>query len=1081
MRLLLEDVNPSKIVCLTYTNAGANEMHERINHELSNWVIFDDEKIIKKLNDLSINPNEKNIYKARTLFAKILDGENKISIQTIHSFCQNILKSFSIEANVPLNFELIEGNKSLFLLEIARKELFKNAQNDIELQKNIAEIFYRITEDSLAVLINNLITKKDKLDDLQNIFGNLKNSLPYLKKIINLDDNELNAKDIICEFYKKLDINELEIFCQDLEKTGSRNQEFQNKIKIFLQNPCEENFIFFKNAFITDNNSNRKIYGSINKNKMCDIYQNLCDKNIILINNCFEKLFSLEVYNCNCNLLIFIDNFLQIYKKLKLNNSYLDYHDLIVKTFNLLNNPEYKDWVKLKLDGFFDHILIDESQDTNILQFQIIIALCEDFFTGFSKAENKRSIFIVGDEKQSIFSFQGSQCDISSKIYQFFSNKLQDKLLKIDLNNSFRSTKKILEFVDKIFCQEQFGKAICKTESYLEHNPIRLGDSHIEFWQNISSREIDPINLEKIHKYFNFDNKFLADIDELNDEENSLDQKNHYHDAFILAEIIAKKIHFWVTNKRIISSKNRPVNYRDIMILIRNKVNKFSDYLAYALNKYQIPFTSVLKIKFSENLIIQDLLSLARFVCLKEDDFNLIHLLKSPFFNLNEEDIFQICQIKNLEKISVFNSIKDPNIISTLNIFLDLAKNNNAYQFYYLILNNQNYRDNFILRFDSSAIEIIDKFLLNIANLSTDKNFDLQLMLEIIEKIDPEIKLNSSLDNAVKISTIHSAKGLQSPIIIIPEGLNNSVSKNNIFWHEENNISFPLWIPNLSKNYHKLFYEILDKQKHQDYEENLRLLYVALTRAEDEIYLTSYGTNINNKNWYSIFLNLVNEEFQQVKQDELINFLVNCDIDSANQNDMISKKTSLPKSTLKDLQKNNSQIDFFNKFLPKIDHDSIENNIQNISKIKGILIHKILEVIGRNYKKPISVINSYCLRLIENTSFLDLKSKKEITNMINDFLTSSHYHQIFSGEIKCEAEVNYLNYFARIDLVIFKEDEIIIIDYKSDKTIPEFIPTPYQEQLKKYFFIIQNLYRNKKIRCAILWINDLKLQFCNLD
>ena len=164
MRLLLEDVNPSKIVCLTYTNAGANEMHERINHELSNWVIFDDEKIIKKLNDLSINPNEKNIYKARTLFAKILDGENKISIQTIHSFCQNILKSFSIEANVPLNFELIEGNKSLFLLEIARKELFKNAQNDIELQKNIAEIFYRITEDSLAVLFNNLISKKDKLD-----------------------------------------------------------------------------------------------------------------------------------------------------------------------------------------------------------------------------------------------------------------------------------------------------------------------------------------------------------------------------------------------------------------------------------------------------------------------------------------------------------------------------------------------------------------------------------------------------------------------------------------------------------------------------------------------------------------------------------------------------------------------------------------------------------------------------------------------------------------------------------------------------------------------------------------------------
>ena len=350
-------------------------------------------------------------------------------------------------------------------------------------------------------------------------------------------------------------------------------------------------------------------------------------------------------------------------------------------------------------------------------------------------------------------------------------------------------------------------------------------------------------------------------------------------------------------------------------------------------------------------------------------------------------------------------------------------------------------------------------------------------MLEIIEKIDPEIKLNSSLDNAVKISTIHSAKGLQSPIIIIPEGLNNSVSKNNIFWHEENNISFPLWIPNLSKNYHKLFYEIFDKQKHQDYEENLRLLYVALTRAEDEIYLTSYGTNTNNKNWYSIFLGLVDHEFQQVKQEELINFLVNCDIDSSNQIDIISKKTSLPKSTLKDLQKNNSQIGFFNKFLPKIVHDSNENNIQNISKIKGILIHKILEVIGKNYKKPISVINNYCLKLIENTSFLDLKSKKEITNMINDFLTSSHYHQIFSGEIKCEAEVNYMNNFARIDLINFNEKIITIIDYKSDELIPNEIPNQYQEQLKKYCYILKNLYPNHQINCAILWIKHLKINY----
>ena len=1092
LRLLLDQVSPNKILCLTFTKAGAGEMQERIDSELSNWVVISQEQLIKRLEDLAINPTPKIIQKARTLFAENLDNENKISIQTIHSFCQTILKTFPLEAKVPLNFELIQETQSKFLLQKARQEVFKNAQNDQKLQKIIAEIFYQTNEGNLEELINSLISKKDKIDDLQNIFGDLTSSLIYLKKLIGLDENLSSDDEIIDEFNNKIDQENLKKLCIDLEFSGKNNLEIKSKIEKFLQNPQIQNFNIFCSAFLTQKQTPRKISGHrINSSKtsnssqekiqLSDIYEDLTTQTIILINNYQEKLYSIKVYNNTYNLLYFVDNIIRIYNKLKLNNSLLDYHDLIIKTASLLDNPDYKDWIKLKMDGSFDHILIDESQDTNIQQWQIIIALCEDFFSGYSKSTLIRSIFIVGDEKQSIYSFQGSQPDISSRIYNYFSNKLGDKLKKIELNNSFRSTKNILDFVDKIFCQEQYGKAICKIGEYKNHYPIRLGQSHIEFWENINHKNISAENLQKLKNNFYNHKNFSEDNFNLDNQDEPQNQEYEFQDAFILAEIIAKKINHWVKNKKLISSKNTSVNFGDIMILLRKRVTIFPPLLSQALNRYNIPFSSTQNINFKDSLIIQDLLSVAKFVCLKEDDLNLIHLLKSPFFNFNEEQIFSICQIKNQQNISVFEALKNNNIFEYLEAIIDFSKKLTVYEFYYFLINQKNFRTNFASRFGISSLEILDKFLLKLTDFSKNTTLDLQLFLELVEKIDPQIKLDSFIENAVKITTIHSAKGLESPIIIIPDCNINPFGKDkNILWSDEDEISFPIWCMNLKNNFHDLLHKIKDHEKLLSYEENLRLLYVALTRAKDEIYLASYGNRNFEESWYKIFCEIIDDQFKQIKIDELIEFLNSQDQQFNNHKHDQDPLQSLESLYLKDIRDKT-----FDNIFPKNEiNQSSEKNLEfgsNYSKIKGILIHKILEIIGNNYQKSLLVLNQYCLKLIENTSFLDLKTKNQISEMIANFLTSQHFKDIFNGEVKCEIEINFKNIFARIDLLVFKENEILIIDYKSDETIPELIPISYQEQLKKYFFIIQNLYPHKKIRCAILWIKDLKLQFYDLD
>ena len=1085
LKLLLEGVNPNKILCLTFTKAGASEMQERIDNELSNWVTIHQDELIKKLEDFAIIPTEKIIKKARTLFAENLDSENKISIQTIHSFCQTILKIFPLEAKVPLNFELIQENQSKFLLQKARQEVFKNAQNDQKLQKIIAEIFYQTNEGNLEELINSLISKKDKIDDLQNIFGDLDLSIIYLRKLVELDERFTKSEDIIEEFNLKIDKQNLRKLCFDLEYSGKNNQEIKFKIEKFLENPNLQNFNIFCSAFLTQKQTPRKISGTANdsarnKIRLCDLYEVLTNDTIKLIQKYQQDLYSLEVVRNTHNLLYFVDIIIKVYNKLKLNSSLLDYHDLILKTASLLDNPDYKDWIKLKMDGNFDHILIDESQDTNIQQWQIIIALCEDFFSGYSKSTLSRSIFIVGDEKQSIYSFQGSQPDISSKIYNYFSNKLGDKLKKIELNNSFRSTKNILDFVDKIFCQEQYGKAICKISDYKKHFPIRLGHSHIEFWENINHKNINENNLRTLKNNFSNHKNFIPNNFDINSVNETQNQEYEFNDAYILAEIIAKKIYYWVQDKRIISGKNTSVNFGDIMILLRKRITLFPPLLSQALHRYNIPFSSTQNINFTESLIIQDLLSVAKFVCLKEDDFNLVHLLKSPFFNFDEDQIFSICQIKNQHKISVFEALKNNNIYEHINSIIDFSKKLTVYEFYYFLINQQNFRKNFISRFGFKSIEVLDKFLLKITDFSKKTTFDLQLFLELIEKIDPQIKLDSFLEDAVKITTIHSAKGLESPIIIIPDCNINPFGKdNNILWSDKDEISFPIWCANLNNNFHDPLHKIKNNEKLLSYEENLRLLYVALTRAKDEIYIASYGSKNFDKSWYNLFCNLVDDEFQQTKINDLIEFL-----NSPNQlltNDEINdKKSELKSSNLIDLQSKSLEKIFYLNELNVPNNKNLEFG-SNYSKIKGLLIHKILEIIGNNYQKPLLVLNQYCSKLIENTSFLDLKTKNQISDMIGNFLKSQHFKDIFHGDVKCEVEINFKNIFVRIDLLVFKEDEILIIDYKSDEIIPELIPQLYQEQLKKYLSIVENLYFNKKIRCAILWMKELKLQFCNLD
>lgn len=1088
LRLLLADVRPDKILCLTFTKIATSEMQNRINKELANWVLLGDEELFKKLSDLNnAAPSSQTIKKARTLFTKILDDEHKIKIQTIHSFCQNMVTIFPFEAGIKPNFEVMEESQERLLLQKAQKNILQQAPQNQELKNLVVKINSILNEETFLEIVLDLLKKKDQLIILKEKFFNIDGIIAEIFKIFSVSQNSTEEK-IFAEFIAKNNFDELSNAAESLENSGSKTDaKIALGIRDFIKNPLLENFSSYQETLFTDKGTCRKFSKKIADNHQLSNYLANQQK---LVEDFSDQLNSLKICNSSALLLKFVDHILENYLHLKAQNSFLDYNDLIIETNRLLQNPNFAEWVKMKMDGLFDHILIDESQDTNHQQWNIIKSLTEDFFAGLGASNKTRTIFVVGDEKQSIYSFQGSDPNISEEIFTFFAKKLKDhpvKFHKIDLNNSFRSLENVLKAVDKTFSGEKEKSAITKISEFKEHKAIRSGLGRFEIWPQIKKKKLQKD--DSCDWKINFDQK-----------ENSAD--------FLLAEIIAIKIKNWVENKRILENSSKPLEYGDFMILIRKRTNGFDKILTKFFHKYKIPVSSQGRIKFSENLIIQDLLAAARFALLQDDDLNLAALLKSPLCLISEDQLLEICNYKNSNNISIYNALGLMGKFRDLKYFLDdlieKSQQLNSFEFFYYLLEEKNLSKNIIARFGDQSLEILNKFTLKTADFCDKLSPNLQRFLDFVEKLDPEISLSSHENNSVFITTIHSAKGLQSKVVIIPDtcfNFNQSRSaKEKISWMNFADEKFPIWCSKKSDE-NKLLIEHREEQKRLAKEESLRLLYVAMTRAEDELYIAGFGNDDNEESWYRVIKNVAVDGFRKESfwADQKIKNLLTEDFEVDGEALVMGSeycydivKDGLPRYARND----DTSAEFESEELslraqranpPSTKATKSSPSQIDQSQIKGRLIHKILEIIGKNHQENKEYLSGLSGQIIASESFLNISEKNQIVEKIDNFINSKIFDELFLHQVKCEVpiigEIENRSINARIDLLVikkssdlFSENELLIVDYKSDETIPSKAPKPYVDQLNLYKKLIEKIYPKQKISTAILWLSELKLE-----
>ena len=295
-----------------------------------------------------------------------------------------------------------------------------------------------------------------------------------------------------------------------------------------------------------------------------------------------DRINSIYIANSTHNLLTIGNKILDIYSELKSYNNYLDYDDLIEKAIYLLNNYSYRDWIRYKLDLAIEHILIDESQDTNSYQWDIIKAVTEDFFAGDSAIDKNRTIFIVGDEKQSIYGFQGAEPKIFSNIYHYYNKIILDSkrvIKNINLSNSFRSLQAILKSVDLVFKNKKRQESISALEKEIKHYPIKSNYiGRVELWPIINIEENNKDEYDIWNPYH------------VEQEDNSKE---------ILAQFIVSKIKEWIEKKRILKSKNRVIKYKDITILVKKRTSKLDSLITKFFNINNIPVSTNKKINLT--------------------------------------------------------------------------------------------------------------------------------------------------------------------------------------------------------------------------------------------------------------------------------------------------------------------------------------------------------------------------------------------------------------------------------------------------------------------------------------------------
>ncbi|PWW00511.1 DNA helicase/exodeoxyribonuclease V subunit A [Hoeflea marina] len=861
IRLLLGGARPSAILCLTYTKAAAAEMSNRVFRMLAEWSRLDDPALSGRIARIQgTEPSAADLTRARQLFATALETPGGLKIQTIHAFCEAVLQRFPLEANVAGRFNVLDDQAAANLLAESRRMLFSTShfETDPQLPGAVMTALDLGGEHGFDQLLGGLYSRRREIAAFRRKAEAQGGVEPCLRRALGVAEGESRA-DVEARIWPLPGLPDA--ILRDIEAVATAAKlktasAFATGLLAAGQSDPQERLAQVREIFFTQAGKPRSlstVAGKAVAATLPDIEDRLAQAlaHVVATEDALRAHAALE---SSLAAMIIARRYLGEFDELKHRQAYLDYDDLIDRTESLLARSGAGAWVHYKLDQGIDHILVDEAQDTAPLQWSVIRSLSAEFFAGSGARPGLRTLFSVGDEKQSIYSFQGARPEQFAEERSLTERRARAARMqfeRISLRVSFRSAREILTLVDLVFASDDASQGLGEDRAAVIHETARLSaPGRAELWEMLAS-------------------------DASEESESWTEPFDHTPEtapAARLASRIATVLQAWIGHDRIMDARTgllRPVSPGDVLVLVRKRDGFVPTLLRTLKATSDIPVAGADRLRLTDHVAVQDLMALGRHALLADDDLSLAALVKSPLVGLSEDQLFRLAAGRpdgmslsdHLDLLSA-DDADFARMSARLSHWCGLARRLSVHDFYATVIGPGGGRELFLARLGREVGDVLDEFL----GLTLDHEEagipGLQSFLAMLETESPEIKREMEQGtDAVRVMTVHAAKGLEAPFVFLVDSGGEAFQPSHLprVWllperpGETGPGSVPVWFP--TKDHRTgasdATHAVLKLQAEEEYR---RLLYVGLTRAADRLVVCGYRglREAKSPTWHSL-------------------------------------------------------------------------------------------------------------------------------------------------------------------------------------------------------------------------------------
>jgi ATP-dependent helicase/nuclease subunit A len=1104
IRLLLDGVPPEKILCVTFTKAAAANMAERVFARLGHWVTLDDAALDAEIRNAGApHPDAKLRARARELFASALETPGGLKVQTIHALCTRLLQQFPFEANVPARFSVLDDRDQNEMMERASLAVLLRAAAapDSAEGRALAIAMTSAADVTFRDVVREASLSRDRFLAWIARAGSTEMAMAQLCATLGVSPTD--TRDAI----EQEIVDGPHLPRKDwtataaILATGSKTDGDQaNRLRDALVLSGAEQVEKYLELFLTKEQSLRK---SLATKKISDSRPDLIttlqregDRIIPLL----DRRRGVAMRERTESLLVIASQVAENYRREKIERGLLDYDDLIDHTLALLDSGA-AGWVHYKLDRGVDHVLIDEAQDTSPRQWDILTHLIAEFTAGEGARDGvKRTIFAVGDEKQSIFSFQGAaprEFDERRRTLQARFTKAGLKFDPIAFTYSFRSGAAILQSVDHVFRDEAIYRSIHNESAYPQHESLDdAGPSLIDLWELEQPDERPSME------------GWDAPFDKRS--ETSPEVKLAHRVQTEIKELIAAETETGPIGKR------RKLRYGDMLVLVRRRGAAF-DAIIQALKHGGIPVAGADRLKLTEHIAIIDLMNLADALLLPQDDLALATALKSPLFGLDDDDLYNIAheRTESLRDALSERAASDAKLNDALKRLIACEKRfagETPFAFYAWLLGGDGGRARILRRLGYEANDALDEFLELALGYERKAPASLQGFVGWLRAADTEVKRDMEITrDEVRVMTVHGAKGLEAPVVFMIDTTSSpsdSQRMNLIHVPQGNAAPGPsgvvVWAGKKSDDPEAV--ALAREAMRQDTEDEYRrLLYVAMTRAADRLIVG--GCMPGNRNavrehsWYDLIqkgLENSGLHMQQVPPpDGVVKRYTRpgdaVPVPSAAPRLAAAPPPALP-AWLRGMAGDRPRRESLLRPSDAEDDDrftALPGEAERQRKMamqRGNLVHRLLQSLPEiaAEKRRDTAMGFLTRKALQTDGWTDIE-RGTLAKQVLTLLTEPGLAALFGPGSRAEVAVagrltrldgSTFLVSGQIDRLVVTPSEVRIVDYKTNHNPPRKLvaaPKAYIRQLALYRGVLARLYPDRPVRAALLWTETIEM------